>query len=319
MAGTKGAHSVEDVLNSIFSATYLAAILRISTPLLLPSLAALISVKAGVINIGLEGMMLIAAFTGATIGGVLQNALIGALAGLLAAMLTALLLAFFHLSLRGDLILGGIAINILGSAATVAIGYQLSGARAIGLDVPPISLPELDLPFLRSVPLIGETLYTAIGRQNVLVWSALLSAFGVAFLFYRLPFGVHLRAVGENEQAAASVGIQVRRTRYIALLLSGLLAGIGGIYMSMGYLNSFSRDMTAGRGYIALVIPALGGYTPLGTLIAALLFGAFAALETRLGSFDVPSQLPQMIPYLATLIALTLYAWRRRRTAHPAS
>ncbi|MCS6872680.1 MAG: ABC transporter permease [Anaerolineae bacterium] len=319
MAGTKGAHSVEDVLNSIFSATYLAAILRISTPLLLPSLAALISVKAGVINIGLEGMMLIAAFTGATIGGVLQNALIGALAGLLAAMLTALLLAFFHLSLRGDLILGGIAINILGSAATVAIGYQLSGARAIGLDVPPISLPELDLPFLRSVPLIGETLYTAIGRQNVLVWSALLSAFGVAFLFYRLPFGVHLRAVGENEQAAASVGIQVRRTRYIALLLSGLLAGIGGIYMSMGYLNSFSRDMTAGRGYIALVIPALGGYTPLGTLIAALLFGAFAALETRLGSFDVPSQLPQMIPYLATLIALTLYAWRRRQTAHPAS
>ncbi|MDW8300642.1 MAG: ABC transporter permease [Anaerolineae bacterium] len=310
---------MEDVLNSIFSATYLAAILRISTPLLLPSLAALISVKAGVINIGLEGMMLIAAFTGATIGGVLQNALIGALAGLLAAMLTALLLAFFHLSLRGDLILGGIAINILGSAATVAIGYQLSGARAIGLDVPPISLPELDLPFLRSVPLIGETLYTAIGRQNVLVWSALLSAFGVAFLFYRLPFGVHLRAVGENEQAAASVGIQVRRTRYIALLLSGLLAGIGGIYMSMGYLNSFSRDMTAGRGYIALVIPALGGYTPLGTLIAALLFGAFAALETRLGSFDVPSQLPQMIPYLATLIALTLYAWRRRRTAHPAS
>lgn len=310
---------MENILSSIFSATYLAAILRISTPLLLPSLAALISVKAGTINIGLEGIMLIAAFTGAAVGGLLQNALIGALAGLLAATLTALLLAVFHLSLGGDLILGGIAINILGSAATVALGYQLGGARAGGLSLPPISLPDLTLPFLRELPLFGQALDTAIGRQNILTWGALLSAFGVAFVLYRLPFGVHLRAVGENEQAAASVGIHVRRVRYTALLLSGLLAGLGGVYMSMGYLNSFSRDMTAGRGYIALVIPALGGYTPLGTLAAALLFGAFAALETRLGSLDVPSQLPQMIPYLATLTALSFYAWRRRRALQPAN
>jgi len=300
---------VEAILNSIFSATYLAAVLRISTPLLFAALAALISAKAGVINIGLEGIMLTAAFAGATIGGLLQNALIGALAGLLAAALMALLLAIFHLGFKGDLILGGVAINILGSAATVAIGYQLSGARAGGLSLPPISIPDLSLSFL------SEPLQTAIGRQNLLTWLALLSALGAAFVLYRLPFGAHLRAVGENEEAAASVGIQVRRVRYAALLLSGILAGLGGIHLSMGYLNGFSRDMTAGRGYIALVIPALGGYTPLGTLVAALLFGAFAALETRLGSFDVPSQLPQMIPYLATLIALVIYAWRQRRKA----
>jgi len=300
---------VEAILSSIFSATYLAAVLRISTPLLFAALAALVSVKAGVINIGLEGIMLTAAFAGATIGGLLQNALIGALAGLIAAALMALLLAIFHLGFKGDLILGGVAINILGSAATVAIGYQLSGARAGGLSLPPISIPDLSLSFL------SEPLQTAIGRQNLLTWLALLSALGAAFVLYRLPFGAHLRAVGENEQAAAAVGIQVRRVRYAALLLSGILAGLGGIHLSMGYLNGFSRDMTAGRGYIALVIPALGGYTPLGTLVAALLFGAFAALETRLGSFDVPSQLPQMIPYLATLIALVIYAWRQRRKA----
>jgi len=300
---------VEAILSSIFSATYLAAVLRISTPLLFAALAALVSVKAGVINIGLEGIMLTAAFAGATVGGLLQNALIGALAGLLAAALMALLLAIFHLGFKGDLILGGVAINILGSAATVAIGYQLSGARAGGLSLPPISIPDLSLSFL------SEPLQTAIGRQNLLTWLALLSALGAAFVLYRLPFGAHLRAVGENEQAAAAVGIQVRRVRYAALLLSGILAGLGGIHLSMGYLNGFSRDMTAGRGYIALVIPALGGYTPLGTLVAALLFGAFAALETRLGSFDVPSQLPQMIPYLATLIALVIYAWRQRRKA----
>jgi simple sugar transport system permease protein len=303
------ADGVEAILSSIFSATYLAAVLRISTPLLFAALAALVSVKAGVINIGLEGIMLTAAFAGATVGGLLQNALIGALAGLLAAALMALLLAIFHLGFKGDLILGGVAINILGSAATVAIGYQLSGARAGGLSLPPISIPDLSLSFL------SEPLQTAIGRQNLLTWLALLSALGAAFVLYRLPFGAHLRAVGENEQAAAAVGIQVRRVRYAALLLSGILAGLGGIHLSMGYLNGFSRDMTAGRGYIALVIPALGGYTPLGTLVAALLFGAFAALETRLGSFDVPSQLPQMIPYLATLIALVIYAWRQRRKA----
>ena len=300
---------MEAILSSIFSATYLAAVLRISTPLLFAALAALVSVKAGVINIGLEGIMLTAAFAGATVGGLLQNALIGALAGLIAAALMALLLAIFHLGFKGDLILGGVAINILGSAATVAIGYQLSGARAGGLSLPPISIPDLSLSFL------SEPLQTAIGRQNLLTWLALLSALGAAFVLYRLPFGAHLRAVGENEQAAAAVGIQVRRVRYAALLLSGILAGLGGIHLSMGYLNGFSRDMTAGRGYIALVIPALGGYTPLGTLVAALLFGAFAALETRLGSFDVPSQLPQMIPYLATLIALVIYAWRQRRKA----
>lgn len=310
---------MENILSSVFSATYLAAVLRISTPLLFPSLAALISLKAGAINIGLEGIMLVAAFAGATVGGLLQNALIGVLAGLGAAALMALLLAVFHLSFNGDLILGGVAINILGSAITVAIGYQLSGARAVGLSVPPISVPDLELPCLRTLPAIGATLHTALGRQNLLTWLALLSAFGVAFLLYRLPFGVHLRAVGENEQAAASVGIQVRRVRYAALLLSGLLAGLGGIHLSMGYLNGFSRDMTAGRGYIALVIPALGGYTPLGTSVAALLFGAFAALETRLGSFDVPSQLPQMIPYAATLIALILYAVRQRRTTRSAT
>ncbi len=307
--------SVENILSSIFSATYLAAVLRISTPLLLPSLGALISVKAGVINIGLEGIMLTAAFTGATVGGLLQNALLGALAGLIAAVLMALLLAVFHLGFKGDLILGGVAINILGSAATVAIGYQLSGARAGGLNLPPTGIPDLNLPFLRDVPLFGEMLHTALGRQNLLTWLAFLSAGGVAFMLYRLPFGAHLRAVGENEQAAASVGIDVRRVRYAALAISGILAGLGGIHLSMGYLNGFSRDMTAGRGYIALVIPALGGYTPLGTLAAALLFGAFAALETRLGSFNVPSQLPQMIPYLATLAALIIYALRQRARA----
>lgn len=303
-----------DILASIFSPTFLAAILRITTPLLLPSLGALISERAGVINIGLEGIMLAAAFTGATVGAFAQSAAAGLLAGLLAGVAVALLLAFFHLNLSGDLILGGVAINILGSAATIALGYQISGDRTGGVgNLPPALLPTVDLGFLRAVPLIGDGLYTIFGQQSIMTWVAFLAAGVLWFVLYRMPLGKRLRAVGENPDAAASVGIDVRRTRYIAMALSGLLAGLGGLHLSMAYLSGFSRDMSAGRGYIALVVPALGGGTPGGTLAAAVLFVAFAALETRLGSAAIPSQLPQMIPYAATLIALVVYALRRRR------
>ncbi len=302
---------MDGILQSILSASFAGAVLRITTPLLFPSLGALISDRAGVINIGLEGIMLTAAFTGATVGAVLQNALIGLVAGMVAGILMALLLAFFHLTLNGNLILGGVAVNILGAAGTVALGYQIGGARAGGLQLPAVSLPEVTLPFLQGTP----ALYDVIGAQNVLTWVAFACVPAVWFLLYQMPIGRHLRAVGENPTAAASVGIRVRRMRYLALALSGLLAGLGGLHLSMGYLSGFSREMTAGRGYIALVIPALGGRSPWGTALAALLFGVFAALETRLGSAAIPSQLPQMIPYAATLIALILYAVQRKSQA----
>jgi general nucleoside transport system permease protein len=286
---------IDNILGSIFSATFLAAILRVTTPILLPSLGALISDRAGVINIGLEGIMLAAAFAGATV--------------------LALLLAFFHLHLSGDLILGGIAINILASAGTVAISYELSGGRGSGTTgLANISLPVIDLSILKSLPLVGDFLYTVFGSQNIMTWIAFVAVAVIWFLMYRMPVGKHLRAVGENPDAAASVGISVRRVRYLALAISGVLAALGGIHLSMGYLSfGFTRDMTAGRGFIALVTPALGNGTPFGTMLASVLFGSFAALETRLGGVDIPSQLPQMIPYAATIIALVVYALQRRR------
>ncbi|MEP7288030.1 MAG: ABC transporter permease [Chloroflexota bacterium] len=316
---------LQNVLSGIFSAAFLGAMLRVTTPILLPSLGALISDRAGVINIGLEGIMLSAAFTGATVGAYAATAVdpsiaawVGFGAAIVVAVLVALLLAFFHLQLNGDLILGGIAINILGSAATIAIGYQLTGGRGGGsLGLAGVQMPIVDLPFLKAIPAIGDGLYTILGSQNIMTWISFLSVAVIWFLLYRMPIGKHLRAVGENPDAAASVGIDVRRVRYLALAISGVLAGLGGIHLSMGYLNGFTRDMTAGRGFIALVAPALGGGTPFGTMIAALLFGAFAGLETRLPSLlpgvDIPSQLPQIIPYAATIIALVIYSYQRTR------
>jgi general nucleoside transport system permease protein len=309
-----------DILGSIFSATFLAAILRVTTPILLPSLGALVSDRAGVINIGLEGIMLSAAFSGSLVSGLTSRSIpelapfIGLIAGLTVAMLMALLLAVFHLRFNGDLILGGIAINILGASGTVAIGMAITGDTSGSTrSLTPISQTTINLSFLQGIPGIGDFLYTTLGNQNIMTWIAFILVVVVWFVLYRMPFGKHLRAVGENQDAAASVGINVKRVRYIALALSGLLAGLGGIYLSMGYISAFGRDMTAGRGYIALVAPALGNGKPLGTMLAAILFGVFEALSVRVGSADIPSQFPRMIPYLATILALIFYAIQRRR------
>ncbi len=304
-----------NILNGIFSAVFLASILRVATPILLPSLGALISNQAGVVNVGLEGIMLSAAFAGVLLSAQTHNAWIGALAGIIAGVAMALLLAFFHLQLNGDLVLGGLAINILGSAGTVALMVQLTGDQSSTLSLQSLQMPTLDLSILKAIPVAGSFLYIVFGSQNIVTWIALISVGILWFFLYRTPIGRHIRAVGENPDAAASVGIDVRRMRYLALAVSGALAALGGVYLSMGYLNSFTRDMTAGRGFIALATPALGNNLPFGTALASLFFGFADALGIRLGTLNIPPEYAQMIPYVATILALVLNALNKRRAA----
>ena len=314
----------ENVIDGIFSAVFLAAILRVTTPILLPSLGALISEKAGVLNIGLEGMMLSSAFTGVVVSaysqdwfgaetGVTVGPWLGLLLGVSVSLLLSFVLALFHLDLKGDLFLSGIALNIFGSSATVAIMFELTGDRGNTSTLASLQMPFIRLPeFINQIPLIGPFFFDVFDNQSVMTWIAFVGVFVVSFFLYRMPFGMHLRAVGENPEAAASVGINVKRIRYYALLISGFFAGLGGIHMGMGYLQLFQRDMTAGRGFIALVTPSLGGGTPAGTMVASLVFGFFDALGIRIGSLEIPSQLPQSIPYFATVLALVIYALQRR-------
>jgi simple sugar transport system permease protein len=315
----------EHVVQGIFSAAFLASILRVTTPILLPSLGALVSDRAGVINIGLEGTMLVAAFTGVALSayalqwfgaevGAAVGAWLGLAGGVFMGVMMALLLGFLHLRLKADLILSGIALNILGSAGTVAIMFELTGDRGNTGTLASLTMPFVQLPtFINAIPLIGAFIYQVFNNQSVMTWLAFLSMIFVWFLLYRTPFGMRLRAAGENPMAAQSVGIRVLQTRYIALMLSGVFAGMGGVHMSMGYLNLFQRDMTAGRGFIALATPLLGGNHPFGTGAASLVFGFFDALAIRIGSLQIPSQLPQMIPYLATVMALVIYALQTRQ------
>ncbi|MBN2305920.1 MAG: ABC transporter permease [Anaerolineae bacterium] len=317
---------LQNVLGGIFSAAFLASILRVTTPILLPSLGALISDRAGVINIGLEGTMLISAFTGVVFSAYAQDwwgaetgktvgPWLGLVMGLLMGILTALLLAFFHLRLKANLILSGIAINFLGQAGTVAIMYELTGSRGDtqgflrSLEMPFVQLPDR----MNDIPVLSF-FFKVLDNQSVMTWIALVMVILVWYFMYRTPTGIHLRAVGENPEAAASVGIRVQRIRYLALTISGCLAGLGGIHMSMGYLQFFQNNMTAGRGFIALATPSLGGGHPVGTGFASGIFGLFYALSIRIGTLQIPSMLTQMLPFVATVLALVIYALQGQLT-----
>jgi ABC-type uncharacterized transport system permease subunit len=321
-----GSSLLQNVLQGIFSAAFLASVLRVTTPILLPSLGALVSDRAGVINIGLEGIMLIAAFTGVVFSayaqdwwgqstGELVGPWLGLAMGVLMGTLAALLLGFFHLNLKADLILSGIALIFLGQAGTVAVMYELTGDRGNtkgsldSLRMPFVQLPE----FLNKIPVVSF-FFKILDNQSIMTWIAFGAVIAVWYLMYRTPFGMHLRAVGENPDAAASVGIHVKRTRYWALILSGILAALGGIHMSMGYLAFFQANMTAGRGFIALATPYLGGGHPIGTGLASVVFGFFDALSNRVGTLTIPSMLPQMLPYIATVMALVIYALQNQLT-----
>ena len=300
--------SFDVVLRSILSAAFIASVLRISTPLILPALGGLVSELSGAINIALEGIMLVAAFTGVVVSAYLESTLLGVIAGILAGMLISFILGWFHLYLETDIILAGTAINILATGGTIFLLYVLTGDKGNSSGLASGVVPNINLPFIEDIPFIGKV----ISGQHVFVWLAFILTWLVSIFLYRTPFGTHLRAVGESPEAAESLGINVNRTRMAGLLISGFLASLGGLTMSMAYLPLFQREMTAGRGFIALAAVYLGGRKPWGTLLAAILFGFADALSNQLGSLDIPSQLVQMIPYVVTILALALYAVREQ-------
>ena len=300
--------SFDVVLRSIFSAAFVASVLRISTPLILPALGGLITDLSGAVNIALEGIMLTSAFTGVVVSAYTGSVLLGVLAGMLAGILISFILGWFHLYLETNIILAGIAINILATGGTIFLLFVLTGEKGNSQSLASGVVPNIHLPIIQDIPFLGR----AISGQHVFVWLAFLLTWLVSVYLYRTPWGTHLRAVGENPEAAETMGINVKRTRMTALLISGFLASFGGMTMSMAYLKLFQRDMTAGRGFIALAAVYLGGRKPWGTLLAAILFGFAEALSYQLGSLAIPSQLVQMIPYFVTILALVVYALREQ-------
>jgi simple sugar transport system permease protein len=283
-----------------------AAALRMATPLVYASLGGLFSERVGIVNIALEGMMLTGAFSGVltTYGtgnpwlGVLASALVGGLLGLLHALLT--------VKFAGNQIVSGTGINLFALGFTAYMSQIVWGSRGASPSVQ--GLGPISIPLLRDIPIVGEI----IGNQTPLVYIALVIVVLSYIFLFKTPAGLRIRAVGEHPAAADTAGVNVYRTKYLYVMVSGMLAGLGGAFLSLGHLSLFVFGMTGGRGFIALAAMILGGWTPFGALGASLLFGFADALQMRLQSVGVlPSQIVLIIPYVLTVLVLAGFVRKR--------
>jgi len=308
------------LLRSILSTEFGFAILRVMTPLLFPAIGVAISGLSGAINIALEGIMLVSACAGVLVSAFTKSLVLALFAGLAAGIGMAALLGYFHLKLKADIILAAIALNLLAEGITIVFLFLLTGDKGSTSSLKTQLFPAVHIPLLREIPVLGPIL----SGHNLLTYAALLSVVLFWLITFKTPLGLRIRAVGQNPDAAQSVGINVNRTRMYALLLSGFFGALGGLYLCMGYVSWFARNITAGRGFIAIAAASLGGNLPLGTFLSSLLFGAVNALANYLAPLKVPSEFIQMIPYLATAIALAIYSAqtvrkRRRKIKEPAT
>lgn len=293
-----------NVIKAILSADFLYSVIRITTPLMFGAMGALICKRGGVLHIAFEASMLFAAFFGMAASAFTHSLLIGLLAGLLGGIITMVLLGFFNLKLKANVVLTGIALNTLASGGTVFLMYLLCGEKGTSNALPSLVFPELQIPLLKEIPFLGRVL----SGHNVLTYLAFILPFGVYWLIFKTPLGLQIRAVGENENAAASVGIDVHRVKFITLIIGGAVTSLGGIFMSMGYLSWFARDMIAGRGFMAIAAQNLGNAAVFPTFMASIGFGVANALAISLQTLNFPAEVFQALPYVVTLIGLAAYS-----------
>jgi len=296
---------MSDIFQIVFSAEFAFSVLRVTTPILFAALASVVAERAGTPNIALEGIMLFAALFGALGSGLTGGSLFwGITMALAGGVAVAALLAYFSLYLKTNIILSGIALNTLAAGGTVFIMFALIGDKGSTSLIRSAVFPRVDVPLLRDIPVLGPI----FSGQNTLTYVAFLAVIAVWVLLFKTRLGVRIRAVGENTEAAASVGIPVNRIKFIALVISGVLASLGGAFLSMGYMSSFTRDMVSGRGFIALAAAAMGQLSPVATMLASLVFGFFDALSNILAAMRIPSEFVRIVPYLATVLGLVAFS-----------
>ncbi len=309
--GVIAAKSGETNLDRVFVwSALVAGMLRYATPLIFGAMGGILSERSGVINIGLEGMMLIGAFFGIFGSDLLGSWVLGVVVGVAAGALIGLVHAFVSIQLRADQVVSGTGINFLAIGITGYIFIYHYGDQGTPSDIS--RAPNVTLPLVEDIPFIGE----AIGQMNVLTWAALLLVPILSVYLFRTRGGLRLRSVGEKPRAADSLGLPVLRTRYLAVTASGALAALGGVFLSIGLLGSFNEQMTAGRGFIALAAVIFGSWRPFGALAGACLFGFSTALAQRLPAFsESTAVLFQALPYVVTLVVVAGVIGRSRPPA----
>lgn len=295
----------------IFVPEFFFSILRISAPIIFATLAAVICEKGGISNIGLEGTMMISALFGSLIAYYSNHWLIGLLGAILVGILVSVGMAFFAFNLKTNIILSGTAVNMLGAGGTIFLvkiitgmteGVQMTSTN--GLITTKLQVPVIQIPILKDLPVIGQVL----SGHSMLTYIAFILVILTWILLYKTPLGLNIRSVGENPNAASSVGVSVIKTKYIVMILAGILAGLGGAFMSMSYSMGWSMDMVAGRGFIALAAQAMGSGEPFRSALAAVIFGFAQALSVKASALGVDSNLVSPIPYFVTIIGLVIFA-----------
>jgi general nucleoside transport system permease protein len=288
----------------------LSAAIRMATPIALGAIGATFNERAGVLNIGIEGMMLTGAFAGAVTAFYSGNPWLGLLGGVVGGLLAAALFGLLTIYFNGDQVVVSVGLNLLALGATTLGLSLIWGNRGTSDWLP--GLPTVTLPLVSKIPILGPILGTA-DPVVYLTWIVVAVSY---FAIFRTSFGLRLRASGEHPTAVETLGLDVFKLRMLTVLISGALAGLGGVQLSLGQLNVFTQNMTAGRGFLAFAANQFGQWNPVGAYFASLLFGVTEALQMRLQGFAVAPQLLQMIPYIVTVIVL---ATAVRRTHGPAA
>ncbi|MGG4455395.1 ABC transporter permease [Brevibacillus porteri] len=284
----------------LFDWSLLSSTIRMVTPILLAALGGALCARVGIFNVGLEGLVLVGAFSAIVGNHFTGNLFLAVFIAALASIVFSLLFAYMTIKLRANEIVVGVAINFLALGLTTFALRAIFGVKGAFYDKDMVGLPTVEIPFIHDIPVIGGI----VSGHSPLVYFAFLAAILLYVFFYRTVTGFRVLAVGLNPVAARSLGLKVTGLQMLAIVMSGALCGVAGAQLSLGQVTMFTEGMTAGRGFIALVAMMMGQSHPLGILASSFLFGLMDALSIRLQGFSLPTQFTAMLPYVLTIVAM---------------
>jgi len=293
---------MEQILTQGFVENFFFAVLRMSTPLIFCAMGALISRHAGTINLAMEGILLTAGLLGVIFSAITQSLLIGALGAIAGGVLISLVMGYMNIIIDANLMLTGVSLNQFASGGTLFLLFAITGDMGSSRMLRSLTFPRIDLPLIQDIPFIGPV----FSGHNILTYMAFILAFVTWFFVFRTKTGLRIRAIGFNPNAAASVGINVKRIKFSAFVYSGVFAALGGAFLAMGYLSFWAPDMTAGRGFIGIAATNLAEGNVLVSVLASIFFGFTDQLAITLQTLNLRPQLLQMIPYLSTVLGLVI-------------
>ncbi len=300
-----------EFFNVILSESFLSTVMRVFVPLMFAAMSAYVASLAGIPNIAVEGIMLMSALFAVLGSYWTQSGWLGLLIAVAAGLVMSLLLVLCTINMGTNPILVGIALNTFSTSFTVFLLYLFTQNKGTSASIASKVLPVVKIPVIQDIPVLRALL----SGQYTLTYACILCVVLVAVLVYKTPLGMRMKASGLDEQAARTAGINVNRIRFIAMMLSGLLAALGGAYMTTGYLSVFTKNMIAGRGWIGIAAQAMGGTSLLGVGLTTLIFSLFQAITNVFSLYDLPSELINIIPYAGVLIGIIVFSVSQYRRA----